>query len=127
MTKILKTLGVAVAALAVTFALSAAVTPPDEVVIDAAQDKRAPVTFPHAKHVEQVDDCVTCHHTTEGLTAASGQEVETCSACHLDPEEGVPGMREMSLTKNPLHKGCISCHKEQDKGPTKCDDCHPKG
>lgn len=127
MTKILKTLGVAVAALAVTFALNAAVNPPDEVVIDAAKDKRAAVTFPHAKHVENVDSCVTCHHTNEGLTAGSGQEVEACSACHLDPEGDVPDMREMSLTKNPLHKGCISCHKEEGKGPTKCDDCHPKG
>lgn len=128
MTKILKILGVAAAALAVTFALSAAVKAPDEVVIDAAKDKRAAVTFPHAEHVENVDSCVTCHHTSEGLTASSGQEVESCAACHLDPESAdVPGMREMSLKKNPFHMTCIDCHKEQTKGPTKCDDCHPKG
>lgn len=106
----------------------AATQPPDEVVIDEAADKRAPVTFPHAKHVETVDDCTACHHTSEGLTATSGQEVATCVSCHLDPEEaGTPGMREMSLKKNPFHAGCIDCHKEQAKGPTKCDECHPKG
>ncbi|MFP3939963.1 MAG: cytochrome c3 family protein [Thermoanaerobaculia bacterium] len=106
----------------------AATQPPDEVVIDEAADKRAPVTFPHATHVDAVDDCTTCHHTSEGLTATSGQEVATCVSCHLDPEEaGTPSMREMSLKKNPLHAGCIDCHKEQAKGPTKCDECHPKG
>ncbi|HSL84721.1 MAG TPA: cytochrome c3 family protein, partial [Thermoanaerobaculia bacterium] len=100
---------------------------PDEILIDAAKDKRAGTLFPHAKHVEMVDSCVTCHHTSEGLTASSGQKVETCTSCHLDPKAGVPGMREMSLTKNPFHKMCIDCHKAETKGPTKCDDCHPKG
>ena len=32
----------------------------------------------------------------------------------------------MSLKKNPFHMVCIDCHKEQAKGPTKCDDCHKK-
>jgi hypothetical protein len=36
-------------------------------------------------------------------------------------------MREMSLKKNPFHMVCIDCHKAETKGPTKCDDCHPKG
>jgi hypothetical protein len=128
MSKILKVLGVTVAALAVTFALSAAVKAPDEIVIDAAKDKRAAVTFPHEAHAERVESCVTCHHTSEGLTASSGQNVESCTSCHLDPKEAAtPGMREMSLKKNPFHMACIDCHKAETKGPTKCDDCHPKG
>lgn len=112
---------VAVATLAL-----AAQQPPDEVVIDAAAAKQSAVTFPHADHVERVSDCTTCHHTSEGLTMESAVEVETCSACHLDPEEGVPGMREMSLKKNPFHMGCIDCHKTEEAGPTKCFDCHPR-
>lgn len=112
---------VAVATLAL-----AAQQPPDEVVIDAAADKQSAVTFPHAAHVERVADCTTCHHTSEGLTMESAVEVETCSACHLDPEEGVPGMREMSLKKNPFHVQCVDCHKAEEAGPTKCFDCHPK-
>jgi len=100
---------------------------PDTVTIDAAADKKSPVVFPHAAHIEVVDQCDTCHHTQEGLTAESDAEVETCASCHLDPEsEDVPSMRQMSLKKNPFHAGCIDCHKEEGAGPTKCDECHPK-
>lgn len=112
--------------LAVATVALAAQQPPEEVVIDAAADKQSAVTFPHADHLERVDDCTTCHHTAEGLTLESDVKVETCSACHLDPEEGVPGMREMSLKKNPFHMVCVDCHKTEEKGPTKCFDCHPK-
>lgn len=125
MKKTLYILGVAAFALLAGFAL-AAVEAPDEVVIDAAAAKKGPVTFPHMKHTEQVESCDTCHHTNEGLMADSAVEVQACSECHLDPEGDVPGMREMSLKKNPFHSLCIDCHKEQGKGPTKCDDCHVK-
>jgi hypothetical protein len=98
---------------------------PIEVVIDAAQDKKPPVTFSHAKHTEVVDSCVTCHHTQDGLTAGQETQVQLCAQCHLDPtEEGMPSMREMSLKKNPFHILCIDCHKEREKGPTKCAECH---
>jgi hypothetical protein len=128
MKKTLSALGLLIVLFAVTFAVGAAVKPPDEVVIDAAQAKKSAVTFPHADHVERLPDCTTCHHTSEGLTASSGQEVASCTSCHLDPEKAeTPGMREMSLKKNPFHMVCIDCHKEETKGPTKCDDCHPKG
>lgn len=100
---------------------------PETVTIDAAMDKKSAVEFPHAAHVEAGVSCDTCHHTQEGLTADGAAEVQKCSGCHLDPtEEGVPSMREMSPSKNPLHKGCISCHKTEGKGPTKCNECHPK-
>lgn len=120
-------LGAVILAVVATIAVGAAQQIPEVITIDAAADKQAAVTFPHLKHTELVDTCVTCHHTQEGLTADSDVKVEACTACHLDPEEGVPGMREMSLKKNPFHGACISCHKEQEKGPTKCTECHPKG
>lgn len=128
MKKTLSALGLLIVLFAVTFAVGAAVKAPDKIVIDAAQAKRSAVTFPHAEHVKNVTDCTTCHHTTKGLTASSGQDVATCSSCHLAPEKAeTPAMGEMSLKKNPFHMGCIDCHKERAKGPTKCDDCHPKG
>jgi hypothetical protein len=119
-------LGIVAFALAAGIALAAPVQPPDEVVIDAAAAKKGPVTFPHKAHTERTE-CVTCHHTSEGLMAGADMEVKACSECHLDPEGAdVPGMREMSMKKNPFHMLCIDCHKKEAKGPTKCDDCHKK-
>ncbi len=97
---------------------------PDSVVLDKASTKRTPVTFPHKAH-QDVTACSTCHHTNAELKAGSAEEVKPCAACHLDPDKPTtPSMREMSLTKNPFHKLCIDCHKQQGKGPTKCVDCH---
>lgn len=119
-------LGVIALAAIATLAM-AAQSPPEEIVIDAAADKQSPVTFPHKAHIDMVDSCVTCHHTQDGLSMDSDMKVQKCSECHLNPEGDVPSMSEMSPKKNPLHVGCIDCHKEQDKGPTGCFDCHPKG
>ncbi|MDX1643879.1 MAG: cytochrome c3 family protein [Thermoanaerobaculia bacterium] len=100
---------------------------PEEVVIDAAVNKRAAVEFPHKLHQENVESCATCHHESEGLTAEADEEVEACSSCHLDPEDPeTPSMRELSMKKNPYHILCVDCHKAEEKGPTKCDECHPK-
>jgi hypothetical protein len=126
---VLSVLAVVVLSLVATMAVAGPSQPPDQSVIDEAQAKRAPVAFPHKKHTEVVDSCVTCHHTQEGLTAANAAqtEVKNCATCHVNPTDPKAGsMAEMSLTKNPMHKGCIDCHKEQAKGPTKCDECHPK-
>jgi hypothetical protein len=101
---------------------------PDTVTLDAAMDKKGPVEFPHAAHIEVVESCDTCHHTNEGLTAETDADVQPCSACHLDPESpDTPSLRQMSMSKNPMHAGCIDCHKQEAKGPTKCADCHAKG
>ena len=99
----------------------------DEVIsLDGCGEKKAAVEFPHKAH-QEVTECTTCHHTAEGLTADSDVEVKSCKSCHLNPENAeTPSCSEMSMSKNPYHKMCISCHKEQGKGPTKCNDCHPK-
>ena len=118
-------IAVAALAFAVT-ALVAYAAIPDTVTIDEAMSKKSAVTFPHAKHLE-VGPCSTCHHTQENLTADNAAEAQKCSACHLDPEQPeTPSMREMSMSKNPFHEKCIGCHKAESKGPTKCNDCHPK-
>lgn len=101
---------------------------PVSVTIKEAAKKQPAVTFSHAKHASTlVKSCDTCHHTQKGLKTDEGTKVVKCSTCHLDPKDAkVPGMREMSLTKNPFHIGCISCHKEQKKGPVVCTGCHKK-
>jgi len=105
-----------------------AAEPPESATIDDCVDKKAAVEFPHAAHFE-LTECTTCHHTAEGLTAESvgGMEVATCGTCHTTPEEATtPECSQMSLKKNPFHINCVTCHKEGEAGPTKCDDCHPK-
>lgn len=102
---------------------------PGKVKVDAAAKKQPPVTFDHAKHGDTlVKSCDTCHHTNKGLTKAQTDKVDVqkCSECHLEAQGKVSSMREMSLTKNPMHIRCIACHKEQKKGPTACTACHKK-
>lgn len=102
---------------------------PAKVKINEAAKKQPPVTFDHAKHGDTlVKSCDTCHHTNKGLTRAQADKIDVkkCSECHLDPKGTVPSMREMSLTKNPMHIRCLGCHKEQKKGPTACNKCHVK-
>jgi hypothetical protein len=101
---------------------------PANVTIDAAAAKQPPVPFSHGKHASSlVTSCDTCHHTDKGLTKDTDKNVQKCSACHLDPKPGVPSMREASLQKNPFHTPlCISCHREQKKGPVVCTGCHVK-
>jgi hypothetical protein len=107
---------------------------PETITLKDCADKKAPVEFPHKAHFE-VTDCVTCHHTQEGLTLEKVGEitVEKCSSCHLNPEKAeTPSCSEMSTKKNPFHIACVGCHKDtvkenaESKAPTKCNDCHPK-
>ncbi|HSM51567.1 MAG TPA: cytochrome c3 family protein [Thermoanaerobaculia bacterium] len=105
---------------------------PADLVIDDCAAKRAPVAFPHAKHVP-VGSCDSCHHTQKGLTAESTVEVESCASCHKTPEKPeTPNCTDMGLKKNIYHISCIACHKAEvakdatKKLPVKCDDCHPK-
>ena len=99
---------------------------PASVKIAEAAKKQPPVAFPHEKHQKSVKTCDVCHHTDKGLTLTSKTEVKKCAECHLDPKDNAPSIREMSLTKNPYHKVCVTCHKEQKKGPTACAGCHKK-
>lgn len=103
---------------------------PATLKIDEAAKKQPPVTFDHAKHGDTLaKSCDTCHHTQKGLTKAqtNSVDVKKCSECHLDPKAAnVPSMREMAMNKNPFHIRCISCHKDNKKGPTVCTGCHKK-
>ena len=105
---------------------------PDNTMIDDCVIKKAAVEFPHKTHADAIE-CSFCHHTQEGLTAESADEVPSCGSCHNEPEDGAtPICSQMSKSKNPFHINCITCHKEKLEadesfaGPTKCDGCHPK-
>lgn len=100
---------------------------PVTIKIDAAAKKQPAVSFTHEKHAKLAKSCDSCHHTQKGLTADKDTKVVKCSTCHLDPKDAkTPGMREMSMTKNPFHTRCVACHKEQKKGPVACTGCHKK-
>lgn len=100
-------------------------TPPKKVTIGAAAKKQPAVPFDHTAHVTRARNCQQCHHDSPGLTAAKGT-AKKCTGCHLDPKDKAPGMREMSLTKNPFHVRCLGCHKTGRKGPVACAGCHVK-
>jgi len=119
----------AIALAASTVAMAATASEaPDNITIDVCVAKKAAVEFPHSLHNETIE-CATCHHTQEGLTAGSDVTVEACSSCHVEPADAAtPDCAQMSLTKNPYHINCVTCHKEDgaENAPTKCNDCHPK-
>ncbi len=104
---------------------------PDSITIADCQAKKAPVVFPHGKHVKL--ECKTCHHTQEALKAGTDEVVPTCGSCHNTPEKAeTPKCSEMSAAKNPFHISCVGCHKAElakdatKKMPVKCEECHPK-
>ncbi|MFA5516455.1 MAG: hypothetical protein WDA20_09220 [Desulfuromonadales bacterium] len=70
---------------------------PETIVLQA---KNGNVTLSHKEHAQRMD----------------------CSTCH---GEGAPGKIE-GFSKDPAHKLCQGCHKEQGAGPTKCQECHIK-
>jgi RNA polymerase subunit RPABC4/transcription elongation factor Spt4 len=105
---------------------------PEKITIQDCQSKKPAVVFPHAAHFE-VTECSHCHHTQADLKKGGTMEVQACRTCHVTPEKAeTPICSQMSMTKNPFHMVCITCHKEQvaknasSKAPTKCDGCHVK-
>ncbi len=111
---------------AIISAVAGFAAPPEHITIDDCVAKKSAVEFPHAKHFEHME-CVTCHHTQETLSLETADQAKPCSECHLKPEEAsTPICSQMSPKKNPYHLTCMGCHKKEEKGPTKCDDCHPK-
>ncbi|MBW6508610.1 MAG: cytochrome c family protein [Desulfuromonadales bacterium] len=61
--------------------------------------KLGTITFNHLSH-ESRTDCASCHSAVQGI--------------------------EDKQRKDAFHGLCISCHKEQQQGPTSCKDCHVK-
>lgn len=117
---------IAAGILAVFSSVAGAVSPPVDITIDDCVAKKSAVAFPHELHFEKYE-CSTCHHTQENLTKDTADQAKPCSECHMEPEKAsTPICSQMSPKKNPFHIKCVSCHKEEKAGPTKCNDCHPK-
>lgn len=66
------------------------------------------VKLSHTKHEANVKDCFTCHHKK-----GNNDRIKQCAQCH----KGDKG-------KDVMHKFCIDCHAEKNKGPVMCQDCH---
>lgn len=93
--------------------------PKEPVTIKVEGAKMAPVTFPHATHVEKLKiDCAKCHHK-------DAQNPKACTTCH-----GATAKDNTPSAKDAFHTRCQTCHKEMAaKGtpaPTKCNECHKK-
>lgn len=75
-----------------------------------------PALFDHESH-QDIEDCATCHHYSEDRTPH-------CNECHAEPFDpknlNKPGIAHV------FHLRCISCHKEEQVGPTDCTGCHHK-
>lgn len=76
-----------------------------------------PASFDHEAHQRIAGDCTVCHHYSEDKTPP-------CKDCHGTPFNPTnlnkPGIARV------YHLRCISCHTENEMGPTECTECHQK-
>ncbi len=76
-----------------------------------------PASFDHELHQRIAGDCTVCHHR-------SGDKTPPCKECHeapFNPDNlNKPGIAHV------YHLRCISCHIENEAGPTECTGCHQK-
>jgi hypothetical protein len=78
-------------------------------------DMYGPASIEHEAHLSL--ECTLCHHR-------SGDKKPPCASCHsaaFAPDAlAKPGLAHA------YHLRCISCHKEEQAGPTECTGCHRK-
>jgi hypothetical protein len=105
-----------VVAMAVVFAFGTAFAGgPDKISIDKFKKTKGAVAFDHKGHQAKVKVCKDCHHKDEK------DKESKCSGCHGEKADG-----KKLEAKEAFHKQCKGCHQKEKKGPTKCDECHPK-
>ncbi len=88
---------------------------------------KSAVTFDHDTHGKTIA-CAECHHKSDEAKLKAGEKPAKCFGgdCHGPADKVVDG-KKMVDSKNAYHKNCLDgCHKKDKKGPTKCDECHPK-
>jgi hypothetical protein len=99
-------------------AIPAAAVPAAEIPVLQAPvlgEMYGPATFDHKLHQAIVSDCTTCHHN-------SGNQIPPCSQCHTNSTDSAElGKPELAHV---YHLRCISCHIEEQKGPSECSGCH---
>lgn len=89
---------------------------------------RPAALFAHDEHNEKagLDDCAACHHgkDDQGKKDPDAYDVsEPCAECHKPAGEAAKGTTPLMRA---YHQQCISCHKQENKGPTHCAGCHQK-
>ncbi len=89
-------------------------------------DKQRPAAvFQHDQHNEtaEIEECNVCHHLYEAGNKIEddSSEGQGCSDCH-HVEEDHP-TRPLMMA---YHNLCKECHRDNDKGPVTCGECHPK-
>ncbi len=77
-------------------------------------DIYGPASFDHELHQKVVERCTLCHHHSEG-------SIPPCKECHAASNS--EDLRKPSIT-HVFHLRCISCHMENQTGPTDCTGCH---
>ncbi len=76
-----------------------------------------PASFDHELHQRIAEDCTVCHHR-------SGDKTPPCKECHEAPFN--PANLNKPGIAHVYHLRCISCHIENEAGPTECTGCHNK-
>lgn len=122
---------------------------PDTVELGSLAQYYEPVEFPHAMHVELIDEneCAICHHHTLGTPVldpiclrchvSSGEtDFVACRDCHpakrfsaeylasLEEDINLYHVEKPGL-QGAFHRNCMGCHEEND-APTGCEDCHAR-
>jgi len=97
------------AAVGFVFASLAAVSPlmaqEDGIVLES---NFGDATFNHSTHGDF--SCEECHHV--------GEADQACTDCHNEDAD--------IDSKQAFHENCITCHQDQEAGPTGCSECHEK-
>ena len=88
--------------------------------------RRPAAVFRHDAHNElaQIEECSICHHVFDEngqLVEDESSEDQRCSDCHELQASG----KKPPLMKA-FHTNCKGCHKQKNKGPTMCGQCHIK-
>ena len=94
------------------------------VPVDAFENpRRPPAVFRHDEHNELagIEECSVCHHVYEDgrLVEDESSEDQRCADCHEMQDVGrKPGLVEA------FHANCKSFHRQKEKGPLMCGQCH---
>ena len=129
---------------------------PDKKVSEFAGDYgKAPFDHEQHEHYKTFtpqDKCFVCHHTNKdtlvrNADGSASEEVDKCSKCHKAEDsacefdnitvgttnagKSVKGLNALASQESFHGKdyvlGCIGCHKQRDKKPTSCKECHTNG
>lgn len=98
------------------------VTLEDSAFVD---QQRPPAVFRHDEHNEkaEIEECNVCHHLYQdgNKVEDDSSEGQGCSECHHVEEE-----HSTKALMKAYHDLCTGCHRDKNKGPVTCGECHPR-